>query len=157
MKKYKVVSQNDSVFSGKFSPEILEKVLNQYAKEGWKLVDTVRSQFPSILGGAREAVALIFEKDEDQIDSRTLIVDYTSKSEESLAVSKTEFDVVLNTYGNNLIKVIQVVREATGLGLAAAKNLTLTKDAVIKEGIQKEEAEVLKVQLENAGATVELK
>jgi large subunit ribosomal protein L7/L12 len=157
MKKYKVVSQNDSVFSGKFSPEILEKVLNQYAKEGWKLVDTVRSQFPSILGGTREAVALIFEKDEDQIDSRTLIGDYTSKSEESLVVSKTEFDVVLNTYGNNLIKVIKVVREATGLGLADAKNLTLTKDAVIKEGIQKEEAEVLKVQLENAGATVELK
>ena len=63
MKQYKVVSQNDSAFSGKFSPDRLEDVLNKYAKEGWRLVSTIRSQFPSMLGGIREAVVLILEKD----------------------------------------------------------------------------------------------
>ena len=69
---------------------------------------------------------------------------------------KSEFNVVLKTFGTNKIAVIKVVRTATGLGLADAKTLTETADAVIKEGISKEEAEDIKGQLEEAGATVEL-
>jgi len=69
---------------------------------------------------------------------------------------KTEFNVILKTFGANKIAVIKVVRALTGLGLADAKTLTETADAVIKEGISKEEAEDIKGQLEEAGATVEL-
>ncbi len=70
---------------------------------------------------------------------------------------KTEFNVVLKTFGANKIAVIKVVREATGLGLADAKTLTETPDAVIKEKIKKEDAEALKQALQDAGATVEIK
>ncbi|HHT55821.1 MAG TPA: 50S ribosomal protein L7/L12 [Acholeplasma sp.] len=69
---------------------------------------------------------------------------------------KTEFNVVLKTFGTNKIAVIKIVREATGLGLADAKTLTETADAVIKEAIAKDAAEELKAKLEEAGATVEL-
>ncbi|MFA5470543.1 MAG: 50S ribosomal protein L7/L12 [Acholeplasmataceae bacterium] len=70
---------------------------------------------------------------------------------------QTEFDVILKTFGQNKIAVIKVVREVTGLGLADAKKLTETADAVIKEKIKKEDAEALKTQLQDAGATVEVK
>jgi large subunit ribosomal protein L7/L12 len=70
---------------------------------------------------------------------------------------KTEFNVILKTFGANKIAVIKVVREITGLGLADAKTLTETADAVVKEKIKKEEAEAIKQQLQDAGATVEIK
>jgi large subunit ribosomal protein L7/L12 len=70
---------------------------------------------------------------------------------------KTEFNVILKTFGTNKIAVIKVVREATGLGLADAKALTETPDALIKENIKKEDAEALKQSLQDAGATVEIK
>ncbi len=70
---------------------------------------------------------------------------------------QTEFNVILKTFGPNKIAVIKVVRELTGLGLADAKTLTETADAVIKEKIKKEEAEAIKQQLQDAGATVEIK
>ena len=70
---------------------------------------------------------------------------------------KSDFDVILKSFGGNKIAVIKVVREATGLGLADAKGLTETADAVIKEAVNKEAAEELKAKLEEAGATVELK
>ena len=69
---------------------------------------------------------------------------------------KSTFDVVLTSCGANKIAVIKVVREATGLGLVEAKNLTEAGGA-IKEGVKKEEAEELKAKFEAAGATVELK
>ena len=69
---------------------------------------------------------------------------------------KSSFDVVLTSCGANKIAVIKVVREATGLGLVEAKNLTEAGGA-IKEGLKKEEAEELKAKFEEAGATVELK
>ena len=72
------------------------------------------------------------------------------------AEEKTSFDVVLGSAGANKIAVIKLVREATGLGLVDAKNLTESGGA-IKEGLAKEEAEALKAKLEEAGATVELK
>ncbi|MBU1094496.1 MAG: 50S ribosomal protein L7/L12 [Firmicutes bacterium] len=70
---------------------------------------------------------------------------------------KTEFNVILKTFGANKIAVIKVVREKTGLGLADAKTLTETPDALIKENVKKEEAEAVKTALQDAGATVEIK
>lgn len=68
---------------------------------------------------------------------------------------KSKFNVVLKDAGANKIAVIKVVREATGLGLVDAKNLT-EAGGNIKENVSKEDAETLKTQLEEAGATVEL-
>ena len=70
---------------------------------------------------------------------------------------KTEFDVVLTEIGAEKIKVIKVVREITGLGLAEAKALVEAAPKAIKEGISKEDAEELKKKLEDVGAKVELK
>lgn len=70
---------------------------------------------------------------------------------------QTEFNVILKTFGANKIAVIKVVREITGLGLADAKTLTETPNAVIKEKIKKEDAEAIKKSLMDAGATVEVK
>ena len=70
---------------------------------------------------------------------------------------KTEFDVILNEFGAEKIKVIKEVRAITGLGLAEAKALVETKDAKLKEGVSKEDAEALKAQLEAVGAKVEIK
>ena len=70
---------------------------------------------------------------------------------------KTEFDVILSELGAEKIKVIKEVRASTGLGLAEAKALVETKDAKIKEGVSKEDAEALKAQLEAVGAKVEIK
>lgn len=70
---------------------------------------------------------------------------------------QTEFDVILKTFGSTKIAVIKIVREVTGLGLADAKKLTETADAVIKEKIKKEDADALKDRLQEAGATVEVK
>jgi len=71
---------------------------------------------------------------------------------------KTEFDVVLENFGEKKIGVIKVVRAATGLGLKEAKDLVESvPGAKIKEGISKEDAEKLKTELEEAGATVVIK
>lgn len=70
---------------------------------------------------------------------------------------KTEFDVELTEIGPNKVKVIKVVREATGLGLKEAKDLVDSAPRVLKEGISKEEAEDIKGKLEAEGAKVTLK
>ena len=70
---------------------------------------------------------------------------------------KTEFDVILKEVGPEKIKVIKVVREATGLGLAEAKAVVEAAPKAIKEGVSKEDAEALKAKLEEVGAKVELK
>ena len=70
---------------------------------------------------------------------------------------KTEFDVELTEIGASKVKVIKVVRAATGLGLQEAKDLVDSAPKVIKEAISKEEAEALKKDLEEAGAKVTLK
>ena len=70
---------------------------------------------------------------------------------------KTEFDVELTDVGPNKIKVIKVVREITGLGLKEAKALVDGAPGVLKEGVEKAEAEAMKTQLEEVGAKVELK
>jgi large subunit ribosomal protein L7/L12 len=70
---------------------------------------------------------------------------------------KTEFDVVLEGFGDNKISVIKVVRQATGLGLKEAKDLVEGVPSKIKEGLSKADAEKLKAELEAAGATVSIK
>ena len=72
-------------------------------------------------------------------------------------VEKTEFDVVLEGFGENKIAVIKVVRAATGLGLKEAKDLVEGVPSKIKEGISKEDAEKLKKELEGSGAKVAIK
>lgn len=70
---------------------------------------------------------------------------------------KTEFDVVLTGFGENKVNVIKVVRAITGLGLKEAKDLVEGVPSPIKEGINKAEAEDVKKQLVEAGATVDIK
>ena len=70
---------------------------------------------------------------------------------------KTEFDVVLASFGAKKLDVIKVVRELTGLGLKDAKDLVEGAPKTLKEGVSKDEAEKIKEQLVAAGATVELK
>ena len=74
-----------------------------------------------------------------------------------VAEEKTEFDVVLASFGEKKINVIKEVRAATGLGLKEAKDLVEAAPKAIKEGVSKEEADALKKTLEGVGATVELK
>ena len=70
---------------------------------------------------------------------------------------KTEFDVVMTSFGAEKIKVIKEIRAITGLGLAEAKAMVEGVPAKVKEGVSKEDAEAVKAQLEAVGAKVELK
>lgn len=70
---------------------------------------------------------------------------------------KTEFDVVMSSFGANKVSVIKAVRAITSLGLKEAKDLVESAPASIKEGVSKDEAAEFKKQLEEAGATVEIK
>ena len=70
---------------------------------------------------------------------------------------KTEFDVVMTSYGEKKINVIKAVREVTSLGLKEAKELVESAPKAIKEAVTKEEAEELKKKFEGVGATIEIK
>ena len=76
---------------------------------------------------------------------------------EAAAEEKTSFDVVLTAAGGQKIQVIKVVRAVTGLGLKEAKDLVDSAPKPVKEGVAQDEADQIKAQLEEAGATVELK
>jgi len=73
------------------------------------------------------------------------------------AAEQTEFDVILSSFGDKKVGVIKAVRGITGLGLKEAKDLVESAPAPIKEGVTKDEAEEFKKQLEETGATVEIK
>ena len=73
------------------------------------------------------------------------------------AAEKTDFDVVLESFGDNKIAVIKVVRAATSLGLKEAKEMVEGAPSKVKEGISKADAEKLQKELEEAGAKVSLK
>ena len=77
--------------------------------------------------------------------------------EAAAAEEKDEFDVVMSSFGDNKVAVIKVVRGITGLGLKEAKEMVEGVPSTVKEGASKGEAEDLKKQLEEAGASVELK
>lgn len=77
--------------------------------------------------------------------------------EAAAAEEKTEFDIVLNAAGDKKVNVIKAVRSLTGLGLKEAKELVDGAPSTLKEGVSKDEAEAAKKDLEEAGASVELK
>jgi large subunit ribosomal protein L7/L12 len=77
--------------------------------------------------------------------------------EAAAAEEKSEFDVVLASFGSNKVAVIKAVRAITGLGLKEAKEAVEGAPSTLKEGVSKEEAEEIKKQLEEAGATAEVK
>lgn len=76
---------------------------------------------------------------------------------EAAQEEQTEFDVIMKSFGENKVAVIKVVRTATGLGLKEAKDLVEGVPSTVKEAISKGDAEELKKQLEEAGASVEIK
>ncbi len=76
---------------------------------------------------------------------------------EAAAEVKDEFDVVMTSFGANKVNVIKVIRAITGLGLKEAKDMVESAPATVKEAANKEEAEKIKKELEEAGASVELK
>jgi large subunit ribosomal protein L7/L12 len=73
------------------------------------------------------------------------------------AEEKTEFDVVMTSFGANKVSVIKVIRALTGLGLKEAKDMVEGAPATVKEGVSKDEAATVQKQLEEAGASVEVK
>lgn len=73
------------------------------------------------------------------------------------AEEKTSFDIAMSSFGDNKVAVIKVVRTITGLGLKEAKDMVESAPVTVKEGVAKEQAEEFKKQLEEAGASVELK
>jgi large subunit ribosomal protein L7/L12 len=77
--------------------------------------------------------------------------------EAAAAEEKTEFDVVMTSFGSQKVPVIKAVREITGLGLKEAKDLVEGVPAAVKEGIAKDEADDIVKKLEEAGASVEVK
>lgn len=77
--------------------------------------------------------------------------------EAAAAEEKTEFDVHMTSFGSNKVSVIKAVRAITGLGLKEAKDMVEGAPTTVKEGASKEDAETIKKQLEEAGASVELK
>ncbi|WP_423821653.1 50S ribosomal protein L7/L12 [Salinisphaera sp. SPP-AMP-43] len=77
--------------------------------------------------------------------------------EAEAAEEQTEFDVVMTSFGDNKVGAIKAVRQITGLGLKEAKEMVEGVPATLKEGVEKEEAEKMKTDLEEAGASVELK
>jgi large subunit ribosomal protein L7/L12 len=99
-------------------------------------------------------------KDEHGIEPATggaVMVAAGGSGGEAVVEEQTEFDVVLEGFGDKKIGVIKVVRAATGLGLKEAKDLVEGVPGKVKEGVSKEDAEKLKAELEEAGATVSIK
>ena len=80
-----------------------------------------------------------------------------TSAEEAAGEEKTEFDVMLASFGEKKVGVIKAVRAITALGLKEAKDLVEAAPSVVKEGVNKDESEEIKKKLEEAGATVEIK
>ena len=120
--------------------EILETISNMTVLEVVELVGAMEEKF-----GVSAAVATM------------PAAAAAPTSDEVAAEEKTEFDVVISSFGDNKVAVIKAVRSVTGLGLKEAKTLVESAPSPIKQGINKDEAEEVKRQLEEAGASIELK
>jgi large subunit ribosomal protein L7/L12 len=120
--------------------EIIEELSNKTIMEVVEIVKALEEKW-GVSAAAAVAVA-----------AGVAVADSGAAQEE-----KTEFDVVLQSFGDNKVAVIKVVRTATGLGLKEAKDLVEGAPSPLKEGVSKDEAEALKKQLEEAGASVEIK
>ena len=118
--------------------EILEAISNMTVMEVVELVDAMEEKF-----GVSAAVAAVAAVPAGAVAEA--------------AEEQTEFDVHMSSFGANKVSVIKAVRAMTGLGLKEAKDLVESVPASIKEGVPKDEAEEVKKQLEEAGATAEVK
>jgi large subunit ribosomal protein L7/L12 len=118
--------------------EILDAISNMTVMEVVELVEAMEEKFnvsaaPTAVAAApAAAVAAVVEE-------------------------KTEFDVILTSFGANKVGVIKVIREITGLGLKEAKDLVEGAPSTVKEGISKDDAAAIKKKLEEAGASVDVK
>lgn len=119
--------------------EILDSIANMSVMDVVELVEAMEEKF-----GVSAAVA-------------TVAAAPAAGGEAAPAEEKTEFDVHMTSFGSNKVAVIKVVRAITSLGLKEAKDLVESAPTAIKEGVAKDEAEDLKKQLEEAGASVEIK
>lgn len=118
--------------------QILETIANMTVMEVVELVEAMEEKF----GVSAAAVAAVAA---------------APAAAAPVAEEKTEFNVVLASAGSNKVGVIKAVRAITGLGLKEAKDLVEGAPASVKEGVSKADADSMKKQLEEAGATVELK
>lgn len=119
--------------------DILETISNMTVMEVVDLIEAMEEKF-GVSAAAAVAVAAP-----------------AAGGEAAAAEEKDSFDVVLASFGDNKVGVIKAVRAITGLGLKEAKELVEGAPSPVKEGVNKDEAESLKKQLEEAGAKVELK
>lgn len=119
--------------------DILETISNMSVMEVVDLIEAMEEKFNVSAAAAAVAVAA------------------PGAGDAAAAEEKTEFDVVMTSFGGNKVAVIKAVRGITGLGLKEAKELVEGAPAPIKEGVSKDEAEDVKKQLEEAGAAVEVK
>jgi large subunit ribosomal protein L7/L12 len=122
------------------SEEILEAISNMSVMEVVDLISAMEEKFGVSAAAAAVAVAPA-----------------AGDAGEGAAEEKTEFDVILTSFGSNKVAVIKAVRGITGLGLKEAKAAVEGAPTPVKEGVSKEEAEDVKKQLEEAGASVEIK
>lgn len=121
--------------------EILETISNMTVMEVVDLISAMEEKFGVSAAAAVAAVPAA----------------NTAVEGEAAAAEQTEFDVVLSSFGSNKVPVIKVVRALTGLGLKEAKTMVESAPSVVKEAVSKEEAEDIRKQLEEAGASIELK
>jgi large subunit ribosomal protein L7/L12 len=121
--------------------DILETIANMSVMEVVELIDAMEEKF-GVSAAAPVAVAA---------------APGAAGGDTGAAEEKTEFDVVLTSFGGNKVPVIKAVREITGLGLKEAKDLVEGAPSPIKEGVEKAEAEDIQKKLEEAGASVEVK
>jgi large subunit ribosomal protein L7/L12 len=119
--------------------EILETISNMSVMEVVDLIAAMEEKF-GVSAAAAVAAAPV-----------------AAGGEAAAAEEKDEFDVVLSSFGDNKVAVIKAVRGITGLGLKEAKEMVEGAPSTVKEGAGKDEAEDIKKQLEEAGASVELK
>jgi len=120
--------------------EILETISNMSVMEVVDLIEAMEEKF-GVTAAAPVAAA----------------APAAGGGEAAAAEEQTEFDVVMSSFGDNKVGVIKTVRGITGLGLKEAKEMVEGVPSTVKEGASKEEADDMKSQLEEAGATVELK
>lgn len=118
--------------------DILQAVADMSVMEVCELVEMMEEKF-GVSAAAAVAVAA------------------PAAAEAAAAEEKTEFNVVLESFGDNKIGVIKAVREITGLGLKEAKDAVEGAPSTLKEGVSKDDAESMKKKLEEAGATASLK
>ncbi len=118
--------------------DILDAISNMSVMEVVDLISAMEEKFGVTAAAATVAVA-------------------AAGGEAAVVEEKTDFDVIMTSFGSNKVAVIKAVRGITGLGLKEAKALVESAPAPVKEAASKDEAEDLKKQLEEAGASIELK